>query len=240
VDYKLDEGRSTPHTFNLCYDGGIYVGFYDHSPSSTGIEPYPEGTSVMLTIPSPGSSNVIKMRGSVISVPLPLLDDQLSNSDQDSPQYDIHLVDGSIPKVTYDLMEDIVIPPIPSSTQISFPSWMSNNQKVMYLHNGTYITGIMEYDLDHSTWHFLQRKWNSDELQGTNIPNLAQDFQLYIDDGTLIPGWHNKTYFLQSSNHNLGHAQHVSATGLLSSCAPGSAFKAFSSSNPDRTTWMES
>jgi hypothetical protein len=98
----------------------------------------------------------------------------------------------------------------------------------------------MAYDLDHSTWHLLQRKQNGDELWGTNIPNLAQDFQLYIDDGTLIPGWHNKTYFLQSSNHNLGYAQHVSATGLLPSCAPGSALKAFSPSNPDCTTWMES
>ena len=139
MDYKLDEGRSTPHTFNLCYDGGIYVGFYDHSPSSTGIEPYPEGTSVMLTIPSPGTSDVIKMHGLVISVPLPLLDDQLPNSDQDSPPYVICLVDGSIHKVTYDLMEDIVIPPISSSPQISFLSWMSNNQKVMYLCDGTYL-----------------------------------------------------------------------------------------------------
>jgi hypothetical protein len=29
-DYKLDEGRSTPTTFNLKYDGGIFLGLYNH------------------------------------------------------------------------------------------------------------------------------------------------------------------------------------------------------------------
>ena len=40
-DYKLDEGRSTPSTFNLWYDGGIFVSLYDSGPPSLGIEPYP-------------------------------------------------------------------------------------------------------------------------------------------------------------------------------------------------------
>ena len=240
VDYKLDEGRSTPTTFNLRYDGGIFVGLYDHSPSSLGVEPYPEGTSVSMAISSPGTSDVVHMRGSVISVPLPLHEHQIPLSDQESPPYVIRLVDGSIHRVTYDLMEDIVISPNLSSSTISFPSWMSNNQKVMYLRDGTYIKGIMEFDLDNSSWRFSQRKRNGDEIWGTTIPHLARDFQLYIDDGTLVPGWHTQTHFLQSTHTPIACANHVSASGLLSSCAPGSALKAFHSSNPDRAIWKES
>jgi hypothetical protein len=71
VDYKLDEGHNTPTTFNLHYEGGIFVGLYHHSPSSIGIEPYPAGTPVSMSINHPGSSASIKMRGTVISVPIP-------------------------------------------------------------------------------------------------------------------------------------------------------------------------
>jgi hypothetical protein len=78
LDYKLDEGRSTPHTFYLSFDGGIFVGLYDHSPISAGVEPYPEGTPVVLSVPSSGSQEVVQMHGSVISVPLLTLGDQLS------------------------------------------------------------------------------------------------------------------------------------------------------------------
>jgi hypothetical protein len=169
VDDKLDEGCSTLQTFNLQYDGGIFVGLYDNSPSSTGVEPYPEGISVVLSIPSPGSLDAIKMRGLVVSVPLPLIIDQLPHSDQDSPPYVICLVVGSNYKVSHDAMEDIVIPPTSSSTHSSFPSWMSNNQKDMYLRDGVYLKGIMEYDLDHSTWRFSQWKHNGDELWGITI-----------------------------------------------------------------------
>jgi hypothetical protein len=83
-------------------------------------------------------------------------------------------------------------------------------------------------------------KTYGDELWGTSLPHLARDFQLYIDDGTLIPGWHTKTYFLQSGHQSLGQVRHVSAAGLLSSCAPGSATKAFHLSNPDQSIWMDS
>jgi hypothetical protein len=233
VGYKLDEGCSTPHTFNLSYDGGIFVGLYDHRPISAGVEPYPEGTPVVLSVLSPGSQDVVQMRGSVISVPLLTLGDQLPISDWDSPPYVICLVDGSIHCISYDLVEDIVISPISSSLTISFPSWMGSNQKVMYLCDGSYIKGIMEYDADCSQWRFSQRKRNGDELWGTALPHLARDCQLYIDDGTLIPGWHNKTYFLQSGHQSLGQVRHVSTAGLLSSCAPGSATKAFHLPNPD-------
>ena len=34
-DYKLDEGRSTPNSFNLKYDGGIFVGLYDLAVHTT-------------------------------------------------------------------------------------------------------------------------------------------------------------------------------------------------------------
>jgi hypothetical protein len=84
---------------------------------------------------------------------------------------------------------------------------MSSNQKVFYFQDCLYIEGIMEYDMDNSTWCFSQQKWYGDELWGTSLPHLARDFQLYIDDAALIPGWHNKTNFLQSSRRHL--AKHI-------------------------------
>lgn len=51
-NYKLDEGHHTPMTFNPHYDGRIFIGLHNHN-SSTSFEPYPEGTSVSFTLPSP-------------------------------------------------------------------------------------------------------------------------------------------------------------------------------------------
>jgi hypothetical protein len=52
-------------------------------------------------------------------------------------------------------------------------------------------------------------EYNGDEIWDTSLPSLANDYQLYIDDSTLIPGRHTKTYFLQSDGLHLGHAHHV-------------------------------
>ena len=46
-DYKLDEGQNTPNTFNLHYEGCIFVGLYDTIAASNQVEPYPQGTSVV-------------------------------------------------------------------------------------------------------------------------------------------------------------------------------------------------
>jgi hypothetical protein len=71
TDYKLDEGRITPITFNLHYNGGIFVGLYNHPSSKTTTEPYPEGTSVSFPSTSPTDPNTtMTMRGTVISVPI--------------------------------------------------------------------------------------------------------------------------------------------------------------------------
>ena len=87
------------------------MGLYDHSPSSQGVEPYPEGTCISLSIPSLGSSDIIAMRGSVIYVPLPSTETQIPLSDQESSPYVIRLVDGSIHRLTFDMMEYIVVSP---------------------------------------------------------------------------------------------------------------------------------
>jgi hypothetical protein len=71
-DYKLDEGGHTPNTFNLKYDGGIFVSLYNHSSPNNSIEPFSEGTSVSFAVRSPHDSNsTITMRGTIISVPIP-------------------------------------------------------------------------------------------------------------------------------------------------------------------------
>jgi hypothetical protein len=48
-------------------------------------------------------------------------------------------------------MEDIVAPyhcNSSSASTIQFPSWLQASQKGMFLKDGVYIKGIMEYDLD--------------------------------------------------------------------------------------------
>jgi len=92
-DYKLDEGHSMPNTFNLLYDGGIFVGLYDNGPPSLGTEPYPEGTTIVW--PLHQNDNTIKMHGTVISVPLLSTLMQLPSSSADEPPYTIQLIDGS-------------------------------------------------------------------------------------------------------------------------------------------------
>lgn len=105
----------------------------------------------------------------------------------------------------------------------------------MYLHKGVYKKGIMEWDLDNSTWRFSQRRRNGTELFGVSLPNFCQSFQKYIDDGTLIPGWHGGNNFTPA-----GIFQHVSATGLHCSLTPGSLSKALHCRNPDKNIWLAS
>ncbi len=203
-DYKLDEGRNTPNLFNLRYDGGIFIGLYNSSSPSSTIEPYPEGTPVSYPLKSSLSGgDPITMRGMVISVPISSPTAQLPLSDGDAPPYTIKLVDGSIHKVSPDFMDTIVS--FPADKQgFTFPSWLGHSQKVMYLHNGTYLKGVMEWDLDNSTWHFSQCHRNGVEIFGITLPDFCQNFQKFIDDGTLIAGWHGGTNF-----HLVGVAQHV-------------------------------
>ena len=72
--YKINKGRSTANAFNLKYDGGIFIILYDNSPISKGVEPYPEGTSVMID----------NIHGTVISVPSPIMDRQIPDTDDAS------------------------------------------------------------------------------------------------------------------------------------------------------------
>jgi len=166
-DYKLDEGRNTPNTFNLQYEGGIFVGLYDTATVSSQAEPYPQGTSVVFPLED-ANKNIIQMRGTVISVPIPSTTSQLPSSDADCSPYVIRLVDGSIHRVTPLIMDDIVAPYHRSSSSPSlvFPSWMRDSQKVMYLKDGVYIKGVMEFDLDNDVWRFSQRRRNGDPACG--------------------------------------------------------------------------
>jgi hypothetical protein len=75
ADFTLDEAQSTPLAFNLKYNGGLFFSLFDHSPASRGVEPYPEGTSVMInTLP-----------GTVIATPIATLT-------RVSPQSDSHII----------------------------------------------------------------------------------------------------------------------------------------------------
>jgi hypothetical protein len=234
-DYKLDEGHHTPTAFNLHYDGGIFIGLYNQGSSSV-CEPFPEGTSVSMPVQSPNDpSSSIQMRGVIISVPIPATNSALPISDNEASPYVVQYVDGSFHRISPDSMEMFVNSRGSGNSTIRFPSWLGNNQRVMYLHEGTYIKGVMEWNLDDHVWRFSQHRKNGSELFGVVLPNFAQDFQRYIVDGSLIPGWHTGKNF-----HHAGSNRHVSATSLHSVLPPGSILTALHPNNPDRNVWQDS
>jgi hypothetical protein len=105
----------------------------------------------------------------------------------------------------------------------------------MYLHDGVFIKGFMEWDLDKSMWRFSQRHHNRVEIFGADLPDFCQNFQQYIDDGTLVPGWHGNQNFCIA-----GQVRHISASALKCLIPPGSASKALYPRNPDREIWLNS
>jgi hypothetical protein len=168
------------------------------------------------------------MRGIVISLPLSPSSSQLPLNDITSSPYTIRLIDGSIHKVSPEYYESIISEQPTSAHRIRFPSWLGNSQKVMYLHDGLYKKGLMEWDLDKSLWRFSQHRHNGVELLGIDLPDFCQNFQQYIDDGTLIPGWHGGQNFRIA-----GQARHISAFTLKCLIPPGSVTKALYHHNPD-------
>ena len=66
-----------------------------------------------------------------------------------------------------------------------------------------------------------------------DLPDFVHSFQCYIDDGSIILGWHTLTKFLQ------GLAHYVSATPCKLSC-PGSLHHAMPPSHPDHPIWLNS
>lgn len=171
-------------------DGGIFVGLYNHMSHYTSIEPFPEGTPVTFPLKSPHYHHqTIQMRGTVISVPRPNNNTQLPHSDANASPYEIRLVYGSIHKISPDFLESIMSLKTSVPNKISFPIWLGNSQKVIFLYDGTYVKDVMEWDLDNFTWHFSQCCGNGTEIFGITLLIFFQSFQTYIDDGTLIPGW---------------------------------------------------
>ncbi len=67
----------------------------------------------------------------------------------------------------------------------------------------------MEWDFDNSVWCFFHHQCNGAELFGIVYHFFCQYFQTYINDGTLIPGWHWGQNFQLA-----GISRHVSASTL--------------------------
>ena len=113
-------------------------------------------------------------------------------------------------------------------------TWLQANQKVMCLRNGEYVKGSMVFDLDEHCWRFTQRRRNGVELWGLSFPDFNTTFQQYIDDGTLLPGWHKSNNFIHGSTN------YVSAATLVSDIPPGSLKKGLDPWSPDATIWYAS
>jgi hypothetical protein len=184
-------------TFN---DGGIFVGLYNHMSHYTSIEPFPEGTPVTFPLKSPHYHHqTIQMRGTVISVPRPNNNTQLPHSDANASPYEIRLVYGSIHKISPDFLESIMSLKTSVPNKISFPIWLGNPQKVIFLHDGTYVKDVMEWALDNFTWHFSQCCGNGTEIFGITLPiffnlfkhilMMAPLFQDRMGGSELSPCW---------------------------------------------------
>jgi hypothetical protein len=132
------------------------------------------------------------------------------------------LIDGSIHQFSPDLLEQFITTPSSSNYKIRFPSWLGNNQKVMFLKDGLYVKGVMEWSLDENTWRFSHHCKNTVEIFGIALPDFCQDFRKYIDDSTILPGWQSgKTFSIAGSTH------HVSANTLHSFIPPGLSSKLY-------------
>jgi hypothetical protein len=234
-NYKLDEGHHTPTAFNLQYDGGIFIGLCNHNNASY-FEPFPVGTSVSYpTKLHPTSRKTTFVRGTVISAPIAHPQAGIPISDATASPYVIRLIDGLIHQESPDMIEHFVTSSPDNNNKICCPSWLGNNQKDMYLKDGLYIKGFMEWCLDTHSWHFSQRHKNGMELFGLVLPNFCEDFQRYIDDGSIIPGWHSSKTFTIA-----GSSRHVSANILTTITPPVSVVKALHHQNPERSIWLAS
>jgi hypothetical protein len=136
----------------LKYDRGIFIGLYNNSPISQGIKPYPEGTSVLVN----------NVQGTVISTLSIAIDCQVPATNDDS-YYAIQLVapmdkeesgtNTNIIRVLALDMPSIIPEPAPWDKPLAVPSWLGHKQKVMYLHNGEYHKGFLEFT-EGCTWLF--------------------------------------------------------------------------------------
>ncbi len=74
----------------------------------------------------------------------------------------------------------------------------------MFLKDGLYVKGVMEWSLDENTWHFSHCHKNGVEIFGVALPIFFHNFQNYIDYGTIIPGWQSgKTFSIAGTNFKI-------------------------------------
>ena len=90
-DCKIDTGSSTATMFNLKYNGGLFIGLYDSSDISNGVEPYPPGTSIIYT-----GKNGKDHTGTVTSFPLPDHEKGFPTSPSTRACYSVRLGSGEI------------------------------------------------------------------------------------------------------------------------------------------------
>jgi hypothetical protein len=112
----------------------LFFGLYDHSPASCGIKPYSEGTSIMVN----------SLPGMVIATPLATFDQGIPDPHADQ-FYTIRLSDDSIMKFSAPEMPSILPANTPNTPPLSLLAWICSNHKVLYLHEGQYHRGFLQY-----------------------------------------------------------------------------------------------
>jgi hypothetical protein len=139
----------------------LFFGLYDHSPASRGVEPYPEGTSIMVN----------SLPGMVIATRLTTFDQGIPDSDANQ-FYTIQLSDDSIMKFSAPEMPSVLPANTPHAPPLSLPAWICSNHKVLYLHEGQYHHGVLNHT-DTNTWHFKIRSRDGQVKQTIALLDLA-------------------------------------------------------------------
>mmetsp|Transcript_14188 Transcript_14188/g.20773 ORF Transcript_14188/g.20773 Transcript_14188/m.20773 type:complete len:182 (-) Transcript_14188:926-1471(-) len=129
--YRLDGSGHAATSFNLHYDGGMFIRLYssDRKSSSSPPELYPPDTEVSFL-----RTDGVHIRGSVISVPI---GDPLQKSHPSTHlSYSIRLVNGDIEQVSPSTMAAITCnskdPPAIQSSQLVLPQWIGDLKKVTF------------------------------------------------------------------------------------------------------------
>jgi hypothetical protein len=132
-------------------------------------------------------------------------------------------------------MPSIIPKPAPWDKPLVVPSWLIHEQKVMYLQDGEYHKGFLEF-IEGCMWWFSCHQCNGIKKWGVALPDLTRHFQAFVDDGTLVPVWQQNTNIMK------GSVSYVSAANLVINQAPGSLQKAFNKDkpHPNAATWLAS
>ena len=146
----------------------------------------------------------------VVSTPIPLIKQELPNTDADQ-FYKVCLSNDNVLTIAAPEMPSIIPLTILEAPPLAVPAWICSNHKVLYHQDKDYICGFLKCS-HRKTWLFETRYQNGDVKSNINSPVLKRHYQCLINTWTLIPGWPKTPKIIH------GLVSHVSAWNLTKPC----------------------